>query len=203
MKDRNITFRTFASENKLIIVLFSVLLIGILIGSLAFRSFSSEELSSLSVFAQGFIENRANKSSSQILSQAFFSGTAMLLVAYVSGLCAIAQPVEFIIPLIKGLGLGASVAQIYAIKSVKGIGIVFLLIVPYAAMTCFVYLVAIKESVRYSNKLFSVTFLSGHNEGLKVYTKMYCLKFAFLEIIIVIASFVDWMCTILFAGMLL
>lgn len=203
MKHKKMSWLSFVNENRLLIILFGILVFGILIGSLTYRNFTSEETSSLSFLAQGFMDDRISQTPSQILSNSFVSATLLLGIAFISGFCAIAQPFQLMIPLIKGLGLGASVAQIYAIKGGSGLIIVLLLIVPYSAITCFAYLIAVKESISYSVSYFKLAFFVGHNDGMRVETKNYCIKYLVLEIIIAISALIDCLSSFLFADLLL
>lgn len=203
MKHKKVSWICFVNENKLLLILFGILIFGILIGSLTYSNFTSEETSSLSFLAQGYMNDRVLQTPSEILSHSFVSATLLLTIAFISGFCAIAQPFQLLIPLIKGLGLGASVAQIYAIKGGSGLIIVLLLIIPYSAITCFAYLIAVRESVRYSVGFFRLAFFSGHNDGMRVETKNYCIKYLLLEIIIAISALIDCLSSFLFAGLLL
>lgn len=203
MKHKKVSWVLFINENRLLIFLFAILIIGILTGSLTYRNFTNEETSSLSFFAQGYMNDRISQTPSQILSHSFMSATILLGIVFISGFCAIAQPFEILIPFIKGLGLGASVAQIYAIKGGSGLIIVLLLIVPYSALTCFVYIIAVKESVSYSVSFFRLAFFVGHNDGMRTETKNYCIKYILLEIIIVISALIDCLSSFLFADLLL
>ena len=203
MKHKKTSWVLFVNENKLLIILFGILLLGILIGSLTYRNFTSEETSSLSFLAQGYMDDRVSQTPSEILSHSFISATILLIIAFVSGFCAIAQPFQILIPLMKGMGLGASVAQIYAIKGGSGLIIVLLLIVPYSAVTCFAYLIAVKESLSYSVAFFKLAFFVGHNQGLRNETKRYCIKYLVLEVIVAISALIDCFSSFLFADLLL
>lgn len=203
MKRNQISWVEFVNKNRLLVSLFVILILGILVGSLTYRSFTSEETSSLSFLAQGFMEDRVSKTPSQILTNSFVSATVVMGITFISGFCAISQPFQMLIPFIKGLGLGASVAQIYVIKGGSGLIIVLLLIIPYSAIICFAYLIAVKESVKYSAAFFRLAFFAGHNEGMRAVTKNYCIKYLILEIIVAISAVIDSVSTFLFADLLL
>lgn len=202
MKENKISFAEFLKGNKLVVSLFIALMLGIVFGCISFRGFTDNEASSMSIFAQDFIETKMNKSSSQMLVKAFLSGTLFLGICFVSGFCAVAQPAQFFILIIKGLGLGASAMQIYALKGFKGLLIIFLLVVPYALLTCFIFIIASKDAFRFSCKIFSQIFYKPYENDLRVFAKLYCYKYIFLEILIAISALIDWGCRVLFSGML-
>ncbi len=194
---------SFIEENKLVIFLFTILLSGVLVGSITFRSFDINSLEDLSIFAQNFAQERLDSSFLDVLTSSFIGGTILMGVAFLCGFSSIAQPIEFLLPFFKGLGLGASIAQIYISNGGAGVIIALLLIVPNAAIACFAVLFAVKEAIRYSNKYFITGITSKHISGMAFYTKVYCIRFVFFEIIVVFAAVIDAICTFLFASLLL
>lgn len=193
---------SFIEKNSFFILIVGIMTGGVLIGSIAFCGMSSPT-NNLSFIANGFIEKRSNTDFANLLLNTFLSSTGQLFIMFILGFWAVAQPIELFLPLLKGLGLGASLAQIYASTGSKGFLIILLLIIPYTLVFVFAIVIAIREAFKLSNIFAKKAFYDTNTDGMKKITKLYCQKFCILEIIIVIASLIDCLCTFLFSRFLL
>ena len=203
MKDIKSTGLSFIEQNSFFIFIAGIMLGGVLIGTLAFCGMNEISVSKISFISQGFIGSRAEKGFVEILIDSFLSSTGQLLVVFVLGFWAVSQPLEVLIPFLKGLGLGASLAQIYSSIGIKGFLIILLLIIPYALISVFALIIAIREAIKLSNIFARKAFYDTNTQGMKKITKLYCQKFAILEVLMIIASLVDSTCSFLFVRFLL
>lgn len=193
---------SFIEENKLFVLIFTILITGIIAGSVTYRYFDVGVLTDLSEYADSFQTQRTTTSFFQLFTDTLSDNSFLLIFLFICGFCSIAQPVEFLAPFYKGLGLGAGISQIYMNKGSKGVLIVAVLIVPYAVIICSALLFAVKESIRYSNRYFIRGVSSRNRCGLAYYTKSYCIRYLLYEILILIGSLVDALCSFLFADLL-
>ena len=192
-----------AAANKKIIVLLMVLVLaGVLIGTLVFSNMNPSDLSNLSFMTQGFIENRAGQTFLQTLTTSFTSSSLMVLICFLLGFSAISQPAEFLIPLIRGIGLGTSIAYIYTSYGIRGFFITFVMIMPHAVISSVVIIISARESIRLSNIFTGYAFSSNREGEMRTNIKLYLLKFLVLFAIIGVSSFIDSILTLLFAGIL-
>lgn len=203
MQDSKRTSVSFLEKNSFFILLIGIMLGGVLIGSLAYCNMNESSIGRISFVAQGFIETRTKQSMLSIFMNSFLSSSAPVLIMFVLGFCAVTQPIELLIPFFRGLGLGASLSQIYEFSGVKGFLIILLLIIPYSIINSFGLIIATREGIRYSNILAAKVFSSANCEGMKSVTKLYCEKFFVIEVIMIIAAVVDCICSFVFAGILL
>lgn len=203
MQELKRTRTSFFDRNRFFILLTGIMLGGVLIGSLAFCSMNDTTAGRISFIAKGFIETRAKLSLSAIFVNTFLSSSGFLLLIFILGFSAVTQPIEILIPFFKGLGLGASLAQIYADSGVKGFLIILLLIVPCAIINSFGIIIAVREAIRFSNIFTSKAISSENGGGMKSITKLYCIKFLVIEVIMMIGAAVDCICSFMFAGVLL
>lgn len=194
---------TFIEQNIFFFILFGIMLCGILIGTIVFCNFSDASADKLSFLAQGYLASRAEDGAFKILWSTFFNSSLLLFVTFLLGFSAVSQPIELTVPFFKGLGLGATVAQIYSISGAKGFIIVLLLVIPSAAITSIVLLLAVKDAVRFSNKLSHIACSTAFVTGMRDTTKNYCNRFFMLEAVTAIGALLDCLCTMLFAGILL
>ncbi len=194
---------SFIEKNSFFILVIGILTGGVIIGVLVFCGLDSSSLNKLSFVSTEFVEERSDVDFLKLFFESFLSLTAQLFVVFILGFWAVSQPVELLIPLLKGLGLGASLAQIYAVSGAKGFLIVLLLIIPYTLVSVFALVIGIREAVRLSNIFARKAFFDTNTNGMKEITSLYCQKFGILEIIMLSASLIDCLCTFVFAKLLL
>jgi len=203
MQENKRTSDSFFDKNSFFILLLGIMLGGVLIGSLAFCNMNENAIKKMSFIAQGFVETRTGQGFLSILLKSFISSSIPVLIIFLLGFSAVTQPFEFLIPFLKGLGLGASLAQIYQTSGIKGSLIILFLIIPYVIINTFGLIVATREAIRFSNIIAAKAFSSSNSDSLKNITKLYCEKFVIIEVIMVFAAFVDSICSFVFAGVLL
>ena len=190
------------STKVLILALMVMMLVGVLIGTLTFCNMGGNDIYNLSFITDGFINNRAQQTFVETLASSFTSPGLLVLICFLLGFCSISQPVEFLIPLFRGLGLGTSISYIYSSYGVKGFFITFIMIIPHAVISSIAIIISARESIRLSN-LFTSLVMSSKPEGeMRSYIKLYLLKFLILFGIIGISALIDSILTFAFAGVL-
>ena len=177
-------------------------IMGVLFGVMSYCFMSADFLEQLSLAEENYIELRRNQDFAQILIKSFCSSSIYLGCAFVLGFSAIAQPVEIIIPLIKGMGLGVSVAQIYAQNGRSGILTCVLLILPCSLMSMYALVIGVREAIGLSNIFMTNALSTGQTSGLLSTVKLYCTKFLVLEAVVAVSAAADCVCTVVFAGKL-
>lgn len=176
--------------------------IGVLFGVMSYCFMSADFLEQLSIAEENYIELRRNQDFAQILMKSFLSSSVYLGCAFVFGFSAIAQPIEIIIPLVKGMGLGVCVAQIYTQNGKSGILTCLLLILPCSLLSMYALVVGVREAVGLSNIFMTNALSIGQVNGLLPTIKLYCTKFLVLEAVVAVSAAVDCVCTVVFAGKL-
>lgn len=210
-------FGRFLYRNRLLILLLALLLLGELIGAMLMRGTAAQTSGTLSFLTQGFIKARSEQTLLATFSSSFFGSALLIMLAFLFGFCAIAQPVILFIPLFRGLGLGISMAYLYGAYGLRGMLACLVLILPNAVLSALVILVACRESLRLSALFLS--YAGGQrsnptplqNDGempgagakgtMQGAIKLYLLKFTLLLIAAVLAALIDAMFTFFFAGM--
>lgn len=186
-----------------IILLMTLLLIGVLIGTLAFCNMSQDDFNNFSFITQMFIKNKTEQTFLQSLINSFSTSASLLLICFFLGFSAISQPVEITIPIFRGLGLGASIAYIYVTYGIKGFLISLLLIIPNAVISSISIIIAARESINMSNMFTFFAISNSCENNMKSCIKLYLLKFLILFVIIGLSSVIDSLLAFIFAGMLL
>ncbi len=193
-------FPELKSKASLMLLMFLVLL-GVLAGTLIFCNMSGSDISDLSFITQGFIKERSEHTFIQTFLESFSSSSLLVLVCFLMGFWAIAQPFELFVPFFRGLGLGTSMSYIYTMYGIKGFFIILIMILPHAVISSVAIIFSVRESIRLSN-LFAETIVNGNNSNMASCIKLYLLKFLILFVIIGLSSLLDSILTFVFAGVL-
>lgn len=191
------------AKNPTIMFFMILLLIGALFGTLIFCNMQSSEISNLSFITQGFIKNKTEQTFVQSLINSFTTSSLLVTICFFLGFGAISQPVEFLVPIFRGLGLGTSISYIYITYGVKGLLITLVLIIPNAVISSIAIIIAARESIKLSNMFTSYIISNNTENNMKSCIKLYVLKFLILFAIIGLSSILDSLLAFLFAGILL
>lgn len=176
-------------------------LFGVLLGTVLVWILNSSQQESLASITQGFVEGRKGKAFLEIASSSFFSAAVYLITAFFLGFCAIGQPVSLLLPFFKGLGLGLSMAKIYLVYGISGVGICTAMILPNALVVILAVILASRESIRLSNIFFNAVRRGASSEDADV-LKSYFLKFTVLILLALAGAVADGLLSLLFSKML-
>ena len=193
------TSKDFVHKDSFFAFLAGTAIIGVLLGVISHCFMSDAFLKQMAIAQENFIEIRRHQDFIIILMKSFLSSTVFLGVAFVLGFSAISQPLEIILPVIKGMGLGATMAQIYAQNGKGGMFISLVIILPCAAISMYALLMGTRESVSFSNILMTDLLSSKQSGGLLPALKLYITKFVVLEAIVAVSAGADCLCTVIFS----
>lgn len=190
------------NTKKSLSLLMILVLFGVLIGTLVFCNMDTRDITDLSFITQGFIKNRAEQTFFQTFKASFTSAALLVLICFLLGFSAISQPAEILVAFFRGMGLGTSIAYIYASYGLRGFFITLIIILPHAVISSIVIIISVRESLRLSNLFTGYAFSFAQENEMRSSIKLYLLKFLILFVIIGISSFIDSVLTFLFAGIL-
>ena len=164
-------------------------LVGVALGAWVVRTGIQQASGPLWVIVSTFLSQRQGAGLVQVFTGAMASGLLFLGAAFVSGFCAIAQPVVLALPLLKGAGFGILAGYVYATRQWLGVGYVAAVLLPGALISALVLILACREALMLSLGLMSVSTSTGKEEPLAV--RRYCLSFLLLGIGMLLAAAVD------------
>lgn len=183
----------YTKRNYLLLVLGGLFITGVMLGTLMLRAAGAETTDLLLRMVNGFVESRREQSLLENFTSGLLSSMIFLGVLFVCGFCAISQPVVVALPLFRGLGVGFSVATLYATYGSQAIGFVSLLMLPGTVITTLAILVCCRESLRLSGSFFG-SIGSGRQDrefySMRIYLARYmacgllCIFSAFLEAVL-------------------
>ncbi|WP_040197006.1 stage II sporulation protein M [Candidatus Soleaferrea massiliensis] len=194
-------FFTYVKKNYRSILFFALFFIGMIIGAMLIRNAPGETLDNLASITGGFVDKRAQQSFADTLISSFMSNSLYLMLLFIFGFCAIAQPFITAVPLFKGLGLGFSIGYFYAYYKLQGLLYVLLIILPGALITTAVVIAACNQA--YS---LSLIFLRGINPNNNkspnnqpsITIKKYMMRYVFFLVVILVSSSFEAICSSLF-----
>ena len=170
------------------------ILIGALLGAVTFCFMGSDELSMLSVFSNSFGDLE------EILVRSFFSSTVFLAVVFLSGFSSLGQPLAVAVLLLRGMGWGVAMSQLYSIYGGHGALLSAMFVLLPAVITAAALMIAAREAVAMSNILLCIVFSEGQHSGLRQTVRFYAVKFLVLEAAAAVAAALECLLTIIFAG---
>lgn len=178
------------SRRTFFIFMTCILTVGIIAGSYAAVSGSS--FLKENALANQYISPLFNGNTLfEIIKNTFISITGIIAVIFCTGFFAVGQPVSIIMLTYRGFGIGLSTAYTYMMFGKSGIYLTLIFIVPKILAGSVVIMLALRESLRLSNIIYSYLFRSSPEENMGKYVRLYCLKFLiliFLAFIIAVAD---------------
>ncbi len=172
---------------------------GVFLGVILYSTLDGEALSALNDVTGSFVNGRLNHTFWETLVNSFSGGFILLLACFWLGFSSAAQPIELLIPAFRGLGAGVSLSGMYGSFGLKGVGMSAVLIIPGAVLSAFAVIIAAREALELSGRVFMSAFGRGMG-GEPIDFRLYFTKFVILCAILAVSSLTDSLATFLFAG---
>ncbi|MBQ5319413.1 MAG: hypothetical protein J6K17_09985 [Oscillospiraceae bacterium] len=150
--------------------------------------------------AENFVSGRFDKQFAEILVNSFCEPFVMLLICFLMGLSAIAHPVEYLVPVFHALGTGITLAGLYDVYGITGIGMSAVMIIPGTVISAFAVIIAVREALNMSSDVYSASF-GKVSAAAKINFRLYFTKFVILCAMVVAAAFAESVLISLFAGL--
>lgn len=180
-------------------ILFLLFLIGFIYGALLVGLGQISLDDKIPNIYQQFVNIRLNQSIIYTFIGSITSSFILILIAFILGFCGIGQSGSLFLPLFHGLGIGFAVAHLYQNNGLNGILFTFLLIFPAQLIYILSLLLASRESLRLSNKIFKLLLPSRFIEEDAINLKLYIIRFLVISILVTLSSIIDAACTFIFA----
>lgn len=172
---------------------------GVFLGVILYGTLDGERLGALNDITGSFVYGRLNHTFWETLVNSFLGAFLLLTACFWLGFSAAAQPIELFVPVFRGLGAGVSLSGMYGSFGLSGVGMSAVLIIPGAVLSAFALIIAARESLELSGKIFSSVF-GRTASGEAIDFRLYVTKFVILFIILTVSSLVDSLATFIFAG---
>lgn len=162
------------------LTLFGMLfLAGLTIGSVLIKNGASQYLiENFSKLTGTVLSNQAEQSFFYAFYYQCFPLLVTLVMLYFCGVCALSQPLILLIPVFRGLGIGACMGYLYAQYGAKGILYCGFVVFPGAVVGMAAMLFACREAFQYSIYCFSMLQAKSEN-GKTLSVQKYSARFLF------------------------
>lgn len=190
----------FIRENKLISLLTLFLICGMVLGAASARFANDNMIENMDfLFASNF-KVRASQSLFNTFAASLTSSFIFVICTFLMGLSVWGVVPIPIIPLFRGVGLGLTAGFLYSNYGFKGFAYHLIVLLPGILISAAAIILEAKEAIFFSLKLAST--ISPKSSPEKMWTKfrMYLLHTGYVFIISVVASIIDTLFTVLFAG---
>lgn len=166
-------------------------LLGALFGTLCCTVSDGELSQQLGNAAESYLSIRRAGAFSQLILTTLTGTGTYLLAAFLSGFWSLAQPLEFVLPFMRGVSCGVILTSVssgsFNTESLLKMAAVF----PGIFISIVVTVLAAREALFFSNRLFGVCFGRGISEGMLTRVKTYAAHFIMLAAMISAAALLD------------
>lgn len=187
-KHKQISQNKFMLNQKMFLLLI-VFVIGLIFGSVCIRNLDSTLVEKV----QNFINNYFIVQSQQSILLNFLSVLAneilILFVPFVFGLCLIGEPVMWIEPVIRGLGIGLISGYMYRNYNINGMKFYSVVILIPLALSSAIMLIACHESILMTRDIKHT--LKNSSEMKENYIKLYIIRYVVLLVAVVVISVIS------------
>ena len=185
-----VKFAQFLGKNHLIILLTFMFIAGVAVGSITIGK-SQNVLKLSEYFLNTYVSQRTGVSFFSVLFSSFFTSLLTVLFVFVSGASMLGVITVPIWVMLRGFLYGAVSSFLYSEYSVKGIAFNAVMVIPAAVVFVISFLLAAKESVKFSVIMAKLTLPRSKPVNLYIDFRNYCGRYAFFCVAILISALID------------
>lgn len=187
---KNLKFTEFLAKNNILTILMILITAGIAVG--IFTESRFEMLSRYSVSYVGrFVTLRSGESFLSIALNSFMSSALVLLALFAAGTSMLGVVLVPFLAVLKGVFYGGVSALLYSEYSVKGIAFNAVLIVPFTLVFIIAFLLAARESMRFSLVIAKISLPGAQSVNLSYDFKNFCGRYLFIALITLASALTD------------
>lgn len=181
-------------KNPVLLLLLTVLL-GTMLGSLFYTFCPDSEFWRQAMFRQGMGTAASAFSFGNLLFHIAGVSLIWLMLAMLSGMSLAGVPLSVGLLLLRGVALGAVLGEVYLVQGVTALLTVSVFVMPYALVSTFLFLLGIREAMRFSSGMFRLV-CKGREEKLSL--RLYAFRFLILALFLSAAGLLQ--CLLLRCG---
>lgn len=128
----------------------------------------------------------------EVFRNTFLSGAAFIAALFLLGFFAFGQPLGIAMLIYRGVGIGAAIAQMYAVSGAASLPSVLVLVLPKALIMAFTASLGARELLRLSRTMLLFLFRDElPDEKMSRTIKLYCIKFLVLLFLLLLTALAD------------
>ncbi len=164
--------------------------LGVLTGAVLYCVPPDGQAGRFEAIAENYISGRLNKEFAEIMINSFCEPFVILLICFFLGLSAVAHPIEYAVPVFHGFGTGVSLAGIYDMYGIKGVGMSAVMIIPGTIISSFAVIIAVREALNMSTDICAVS-ITKNPVPAKIDFRLYFIKYVILCAMVVVAALAE------------
>lgn len=204
MKKKRFGIRGFSGKilksNQTLTLLCTLLLTGMFLGAVCVKHADETMLESIKSLTGTHISSGVNRSILDNFLSYITADTVFIILSVFFGLCVIGEPILWILPLIRGLGLGLITGFVYKTYSVQGVLYSTVLIVIPAVISSLAMAVSCKESILSSREIKSALKEDGKQFNYGEYLKLFAVRNLILYAFVVLSGLIGCLLTYFLSG---
>ena len=151
----------------------------------------------LTFLTEQFLEMRRLGEWKSVFLTSAASSLGMISLLFICGLCAVGQPAAAAALLVRGMGLGGCIGELYRQTGFSGAAAALLLLALPETVCAFCFLKAASGAVRMSGRLFR-TVLDPEPVPLTAVFRRYGIRFVILTVLLILAAGLNGLCAGIF-----
>ncbi len=166
-------------KNQKLIMLTMIFICGLFVGALTVKKINNDLGESLKALIENYYIARCGQSVLHNFLSVFGSECVFLLVAMLFGVCIIGEPILWLLPFVKGLGIGIVSGYLYQTFTLQGLTYFSVYVLPSAVLAAAALLLGCKESILMTRDIARVLRKGESRSGTNMF-KLYILRYAVL-----------------------
>jgi len=204
MKRKRLRIRGFnrkiLKSNQTLTLLCTLLLTGMFLGAVCVKHADEAMLEKIKLLTGTYISTGVSRS----ILDSFFSyisaDTVFIILSVFFGLCVIGEPVLWVLPMVRGLGLGIITGFVYKTYSVQGVLYSTVLILLPAVVSSLAMAVSCKESILSSREIRTALKEDGKQFNFKEFLKLFAVRNLILYAFVILSGVIGCLLTYFISG---
>lgn len=188
----------YTKHNVALIMLGLLFVFGLCLGTLLVQTTRSDLMDTFSQLLNSHILKRQAGSFNQNLFSGAAASMPLLLTVLLAGFWALAKPVIWAIPFLKGMGTGFLLGSLYSWHGIRATSFIAAFILPNLAISSIVIILACREALKMSGIFFSV--LRPNTDPQQYSIRLYLFKFLILALLCVFSALLEAMAYLFLSG---
>ncbi len=204
MKKKRLRIKGFnrktLKSNQTLTLLCILLLTGMFLGAVCVKHADEAMLEKIKLLTGTYISSEVSRSILDNFLSYILADTVFIILSVFFGLCVIGEPILWILPLIRGLGLGLITGFVYKTYSVQGVLYSTVLIVIPAVISSLAMAVSCKESILSSREIKSALKEDGKQFNYGEFLKLFAVRNLILYAFVVLSGLIGCLLTYFLSG---
>lgn len=204
MKKKRLRIKGFnrktLKSNQTLTLLCILLLTGMFLGAVCVKHADEAMLEKIKLLTGTYISSEVSRSIIDNFLSYILADTVFIILSVFFGLCVIGEPILWILPSIRGLGLGLITGFVYKTYSVQGVLYSTVLIVIPAVISSLAMAVSCKESILSSREIKSALKEDGKQFNYGEFLKLFAVRNLILYAFVILSGLIGCLLTYFLSG---